>query len=101
MVSCQNLLRRPIETPPLPVWIVAIALIMVVAVTLACGGPAATPIPTPTGIAIASRRACALRKLRYDVRVGVFLTITVGGFLIDIHTICPRNDDILPKIPAA
>jgi hypothetical protein len=38
-----------------------------------------------TGIAIASRRACALRKPRYDASVGVFLTITVGGLLIDIH----------------
>jgi hypothetical protein len=28
-----------------------------------------------------------LRKPRYDASVGVFLTITVGGLLIDIHTL--------------
>jgi predicted nucleic acid-binding protein len=37
------------------------------------------------GIAIASRRACPLRKSRYDARMAVFLTITVDGLLIDIH----------------
>jgi ABC-type transport system substrate-binding protein len=49
MLSFKDLLRRPAETVPLPVWIVAIALLMGIAFTLACSGPAATPIPTPTG----------------------------------------------------
>jgi hypothetical protein len=56
MVNFQNLLRRPKETAPLLVWIVAIALLMGV-VTLACGGPAATPIPTPIGTPEAAANA--------------------------------------------